>query len=113
MDATQTQTARPVDASVVAAGLGVSLPGLWERLGSSVQTMSPDPASAAFQRALGPTSRALEILDGFFHDSEAVCVWLRTPHPDLGGCTALETILDGHAQAVCIILENALSGVPI
>ena len=113
MDTEETRTARPVDASAVAAGLGVPLPCLWERLGSSVQTMPPDLASAAFQRALGPTSRALEILDGFFHDSVAVRVWLRTPHPDLGGCTALETILDGHAQAVCIILENALSGIPV
>ena len=108
-----TQPSRDVDAGEVAARLGVSLPCLREHLGSDEQGMSPDLTATAFQSALRPVSRALEILESFFHDSEAVKVWLRTPHPDLDGSTALEAILDHQAQAVCILLENALSGVPV
>ena len=99
------------DARGVAAGLGVSLSCLQGSLGCGDQALEND--SAAFQLALGPVSRALEILTGFFHSREAVRLWLRTPHPDLDGHTALETILAGQAQAVCIILENALAGVPV
>ena len=86
---------------------------LWERSGIHAFDHAPGDDPAAFQLALRPVSRTLEILTGLFHDPEAVRVWLRTPHPDLDGCTALETILAGHAQAVCIILENALAGVPV
>ncbi len=108
-----TQPGSDVDASVVATRLGISLPSLRERLGFDGQSVPPDPAAAAFQSALQPVGRALEILDSFFHDSQAVKVWLRTPHPDLAGGTALEAILGRQAQAVCTILENALSGVPV
>lgn len=108
-DAARTES--QVDAREVAAGLGVSLSCLWEGLGYGDQALGDDPA--AFQLALRPVSRTLEILTGLFLDPEAVRLWLRTPHPDLDGCTALETILAGQAQAVCIILENALAGVPV
>ncbi len=95
----------------VAAGLGVSLSCLQEGLGCGDQALEDDPA--AFQLALRPVSRTLEIVTGLFHDPEAVRLWLRTPHHDLDGRTALATILAGQAQAVCIILENALAGVPV
>ena len=105
------RTDSQVDAREVAAGLGISLSCLQEGLGCSDQTPRIDPT--VFQLALRPVSRALEILTGLLCDPEAVRLWLRTPHPDLDGGTALETILDGQAQAVCIILENALAGVPV
>ena len=108
-----TQPDGDVDASVVAAGLGISLPSLHECLGFDGQSVPSDPAAAAFHLALQPVGRALEILDSFFHDSQAVKLWLRTPHPDLAGGTALDAILGGQAPAVCTILENALRGVPV
>jgi hypothetical protein len=43
---------------------------------------------------------------------ETVRVWLNTSHPDLGGKTALEIILQNKAVAVQTILENAFVGVP-
>ena len=113
MDVEHLPSPNPVDAGEMAAGLGVSLPYLRERLGFALQTRQPDGASTGFEQALRSASRALEILGQLFHDSETVRVWLRTPHPDLDGCRALETILDGQAQAVCIILESALCGVPV
>ena len=95
----------------VAAGLGVSLSCLQEGLGCGDQALEDDPA--AFQLALRPVSRTLEILTSLFRSREAIRLWLRTPHPDLDGRTALETILAGQGQAVCMILENALAGVPV
>ena len=105
------RTDSQVDARGVAAGLGVSLSCLREGLGRGDQALEDDPA--AFQLALRPVSRTLETLAGLFHNPEAVRLWLRTPHPDLDGRTALETILAGQGQAVRMILENALAGVPV
>ena len=108
-----TQTTKQTDARVMATGLGVSSECLCDGLGLGREAMQCDSSAAAIQLALGPIIRTLEVLDGLFRDPEAVHAWLRTPHPDLDGSTALETILNNQAQAVCTILENALSGVPV
>ena len=72
-----------------------------------------NPSAASFQEALRPVKRSLELLHEFFGPAEAIRVWLNTPHPDLDGTTALETILEGKAFAVALILENAWNGVPV
>ena len=39
-------------------------------------------------------------------------IWMNSPHPDLGGRTPLGTILEGKAEAVVTMLENAMMGLP-
>jgi hypothetical protein len=38
-------------------------------------------------------------------------VWY-SPHPDLGGRTPLQVILEGHADAVEAMFEDAMAGMP-
>lgn len=102
-----------MDAQKVAEHLGVPLKRLAEGLELNYKTAHRNPDAEAFQGALRPVKRSLEILDEFFHKPEVVRAWLNTPHPDLDGATALETILKNQAEAVRTILENALSGVPV
>lgn len=102
-----------VDAQKVADYLGVPLKRLAEGLEINYKSAHRNPAADAFQGVLRPVKRSLEILDGFFRKPELVRAWLHTPHPDLDGSTALETILEDKAEAVCTILENALAGVPV
>ena len=102
-----------VDAQKVADHLGVPLKRLAEGLGLNYKSAHRNPDAESFQEALRPVKRSLEILDEFFRKPELVRAWLHTPHPDLDGSTALETILENRAEAVCTILENALAGVPV
>ena len=102
-----------VDAQKVAEYLGVPLKRLAEGLEINYKSAHRNPAADAFQGALRPVKRSLEILHEFFRKPELVRAWLHTPHPDLDGSTSLETILDNRAEAVCTILENALAGVPV
>ena len=102
-----------VDVSALAAALGITVACLCAGLGLDEQLAACRPAATASQQVLRPVARVLDILIEIFRDPESVRAWLRTPHPDLDGRTALETILDHQAQAVCTILESALAGVPI
>jgi len=101
-----------VDAQKVAEYMGVPLKRLAEGLGLSYKAVHRNPRAEAWQGTLKPLKRSLEILDEFFRKPELVRAWLNTPHPDLDGSTALETILENHAEVVRTVLENALSGVP-
>jgi len=102
-----------IDAQKVANFMGVALKPLVEGLGLNYKTVHRSPSAAGVQQALRPLKRSLEILHEFFGSEEAIRVWLNTPHPDLDGTTALETILEGKAFAVNLILENAWNGVPV
>jgi hypothetical protein len=57
--------------------------------------------------------QSLEILHHFFGKPAAIRAWLSTPHPDLEGTTALDTILEGKPEAVLTLLRNAWDGVPV
>ena len=102
-----------VDAQKVSDYLGVPLKRLAEGLGFNYKTAHRNPDAEAFQGTLQPVKRSLEILDEFFRKPELVRAWLNMPHPDLDGTSALETILENHAEAVRTLLESALSGVPV
>lgn len=102
-----------IDTQKVADFMGVALKPLSEGLGLNYKAVHRSPAAAAFQPALRPVKRSLELLHGFIGKPEAIRVWLNTPHPDLDGTTALETILEGKAPAVQLVLENAWDGVPV
>lgn len=102
-----------VDAIKVAEFMGVALKPLAEGLGLNYKAVHRSPAAAGCQEALRPVKRSLELLHEFFGPPEAIRIWLNTPHPDLAGATALDTILAGKADAVALILENAWNGVPV
>ncbi len=57
--------------------------------------------------------RCFELLHDLFPQQPgAVGKWIRTPHPDLGGRTARDVILEGNCRAVLILLDNAAMGLP-
>ena len=102
-----------IDAQKVALYMGVPLSRLAEALQLNYKAIHRNPSAEAAQSPLKPVKRSLEILHEFFHKPETVRVWLNTPHPDLDGHTALETILANNSNAVLRILENAAAGVPV
>jgi hypothetical protein len=102
-----------IDAQKVAEFMGVALKPFSEGLGLNYKAVHRSPSAAGFQKALRPVKRSLELLHEFFGPPESIRARLNTPHPDLDGTTALETILEGKAEAVGLILENAWNGVPV
>ncbi|WP_157210677.1 antitoxin Xre/MbcA/ParS toxin-binding domain-containing protein [Verrucomicrobium spinosum] len=102
-----------IDAQKLADFMGTPLKPLAEGLGFNYKAVHRNPSAATYQVALRRVKRSLELLHEFFGKDEAIRIWLNTPHPDLEGATALETILAGDANAVLLILENAWNGVPV
>lgn len=101
-----------IDAQKVANFIGIPLKRLAEALDLNYKAVHRNPSAVGFQEALQPVKRVLELLHEFFPNPESARIWLNTPHPDLNGQTALETILAGNAEAVLILLENASAGIP-
>src|SRR5437763_1510728 len=77
-----------IDAQKLAVYMGVPLKRLAEGLQVNYKATHRNPSAEAFQSALKPVKRSLEILHEFFNKPETVRVWLNTPHPDLDGRTA-------------------------
>jgi hypothetical protein len=102
-----------IDAQKVADFMGVPLKQLAETLGLSYNSVHRNPSAAGYQEALRPLKRSLDLLHEFVGPVESIRAWLNTPHPDLNGATALDTILAGKADAVGLILENAWNGIPV
>jgi hypothetical protein len=102
-----------VDAREVADFIGVPLKPFAEGIGLNYKAVHRNPSAAAFQNALRPVKRSLEILSDFFVQPKRVRAWLNTSHPDLDGRTAIEVILEGKSFAVLRILEDAAAGVPV
>jgi Protein of unknown function (DUF2384) len=106
-------TSGRIDAQKLAVYMGLPLKRLAEGLQLNYKAIHRNPSAEAFQPALKPVKRSVEILQDFFHKPETVRVWLNTSHPDLDGHTALEMILANNPNAVLRILENAAAGVPV
>lgn len=102
-----------INAQKVARYMGVPLKRLADGLELNYKAVHRSPSAAAFQPALKPVKRSLEILHEFFNKPETIRIWLNTAHPDLDGHTALDMILANNPDAVVRILENAASGVPV
>ena len=102
-----------IDAQKVADLMGVPLKRFAEGIRLNYKAAHRNPSAQSFQEALQPVKRSLEILHEFFGKPPTIRAWLNTPHPDLDGSTALQTILENNANAVLRILENALAGVPV
>jgi CheY-like chemotaxis protein len=101
-----------ISADKVAEYLAVPLKQLAEAIGVKYSTVHKTPAAEPLQGGLIPIKRSLEILQELIRNPVGVRAWLNTPHPDLGMRTPLRVILEGNAEALRTILENALEGIP-
>ena len=101
-----------IDAQKVADYIGIPLKRLSDGLGLRYGSVHRNPSAESLQDSLRPVKRTLELLYEFFGRQDTIRVWLNTPHPELGGKSALEVILEDKAIAVQTILENAFAGVP-
>jgi len=101
-----------LDAEKIADYLGVPLSKLSPALGANYTAIHKTPAAAALQEGLTPIKRSLEILSDLIGNPATVRAWLNREHPDLGMRTPISVILDGQAEALRTILENAIAGVP-
>ena len=102
-----------IDALKMSGFMGVPLKPFAEGLALNYKAVHRNPSATSLQAVLWPVKRSLELLHEFFGSPDLVRIWLNTPHPDLDGITALQTIMEGKAGAVALILENAWNGVPI
>jgi DNA-binding response OmpR family regulator len=105
------QTGR-IAADKVAEHMSVPLKQLAQAVGANYTTVHKTPAAESLQGTLKPVKRSLEILHELIRDPMAERAWLNSSHPDLGMRTPLQVILEGNAEALSTILENALEGIP-
>jgi uncharacterized protein (DUF2384 family) len=101
-----------LNARALARRLGVSLERLAPALGYTPQGLARNPASNRLQEPLAQVAHVVERLHALLADSRSVTIWLRAPHPDLGGRTPLALILAGEAGVVATLLHLAEAGQP-
>lgn len=101
-----------IDAGRLADWLEIPLKVLAEALGKKYSTIHKTPSSMALQPVLRSIKRALEILEEVLGERGVVLAWLNNSHPDLGGRTPMEVILEGRPEVLEDMLEGALAGVP-
>jgi hypothetical protein len=99
-----------LDARRIAAHLGISVKRLAAAVGYTPQGLSKNPTSDKLQPALAEIVYVLNRLRSLLDDDRSVLIWLRAPHPDLGGATPLSFILSGRTAAVVALLHLAESG---
>jgi CheY-like chemotaxis protein len=101
-----------IDAQEVANFLDVPLAKLAGALGVKYPALHKTPSALGLQEKLRPIKESIDLVSRITVSKSDARAWLNNPHPDLGGSTPMETILDGEADAVVTLLDNALSGIP-
>lgn len=101
-----------IDAKKIADFLGIPLAKLAAPLEVNYQTVYKTPAAPALQQKLRPIKRSLELISGVTRERADARAWLNNAHPDLGGRTPMDIILDGRAGAIVTMLHNAFAGIP-
>ena len=99
-----------LDARRIAARLGVPLKRLGPALGYTPQGLSKNPTSNNLQDRLAEIAHVLNRLRSLVVDDRSVSIWLRAPHPDLGGATPLSYVLSGRIAALNALLHLAEAG---
>ena len=101
------------DALRLAATLALSTEEMARALGRTPRGLRKTPDSARLQDDLGQlvalTGRLRELLDGSI---EYVRIWLRAPHPDLGGRTPLSYLVEGKPEVVEALVHAIEAGQP-
>jgi DNA-binding response OmpR family regulator len=101
-----------LDAGRIASFLGVPLSSFAKFSDVSVAGLHKSPRSVSVQPHLIPIARSLAILTQLLSTKESILAWMNSPHPDLGGQTPLQLVLEGKGQVVTDLLEAALAGQP-
>jgi uncharacterized protein (DUF2384 family) len=101
-----------IDAERIASYLRIPLTSVASAIGAKYQSVHKTPDAENIQKALAPIKRSLELVSRVTRDEKEARVWLNNPHPDLDNQTPLQVILEGNADAVITLLENAISGIP-
>lgn len=99
-----------VDASRIAAYLGVSLAFVAKALGRNYSTVAKTPAAEALQPSLHDFKRVIEVLQHVLGERTSVRIWMNTPHPDLGYKSPRDVAEAGNISAVRRMLDSTLSG---
>jgi putative toxin-antitoxin system antitoxin component (TIGR02293 family) len=102
-----------LNSAAIAKYLDVALSEVASALGVNYTALHKTPDSPSAQPRLATFKRILGILKDMLGPQATVRAWLNSPHPGLGNRTPISVMLEGHAEAVLTILENALAGVPI
>jgi putative toxin-antitoxin system antitoxin component (TIGR02293 family) len=101
-----------LNASAIARYLDVSLSDIAAALHVKYTALHKTTDAPSVQAGLALFKRILVILTDMLGTQKIVRAWLNSPHPGLGNRSPISVLLDGHADAVLTILENALHGVP-
>jgi CheY-like chemotaxis protein len=101
-----------IDAREVANFLDVPLSKLAGALGVKYPALHKTPSAPSLQEKLRPIKESIDLVSSITVSRSDARAWLNNPHPDLGGKTPLEVILEGSAGAIVTMLSNALEGIP-
>jgi CheY-like chemotaxis protein len=101
-----------IDAKKIAEFLGVPLARLAEPLGVNYPAAHKTPSAPGLQKTLRPIKRSIEMISNLTTSKSDARAWLNCSHPDLGGRTPIELILEGRAEGLVTLLENVLAGIP-
>ena len=101
-----------LDARRIAHRLGVPPKRLAEAVGYTPQGLLKNPTSDKLQPALAEIAFILSHLRSLLDGERSVAMWLRAPHPDLGGATPLSFILSRRIATIRALLHLAESGQP-
>jgi len=99
-----------LDALRIAQSLGIPPNRLASAVGYTPQGLSKNPSSDKLQPALAQIAYVIATLRELLGDDRSVSIWLRAPHPDLGGSTPLSFILSNKTGTVLTLLHLAESG---
>ena len=101
------------DALRVGHSLGLSATEMGQVLGWTPRGLRKNPTSPRLQepltRVVATVTLLRELLDG---SMPYVRIWLRAPHPALGGRTPLSSLLDGQFQPVEDLVHAIAAGQP-
>ena len=109
---TQKNTVLLIDAQKIADWLGVSLKEFAPAIHMEFIALRENSSPLSAQTELYIIQNVLEILSKTFKQHEDRLNWLNYHHPDLGNRKPMDVILSGHAEAVRVILSNAVDGLP-
>ena len=101
------------DALRVGQSLGLSATEMGQVLGWTPRGLRKNPTSPRLQepltRLVGTVTLLRELLDG---SMPYVRIWLRAPHPALGGRTPLSSLLEGQFEPVEDLVHAIAAGQP-
>ena len=102
-----------IDSKRFANVLALSTQEMAQILDRTPRGITKNPTSPKLQNDMVRLMNLYQSLMGIFDGStHYVRVWLRAPHPDLGGRTPLSLLEDGHPEVVESLLRAIETGQP-